>query len=232
LFGTQRGLGFGILTFDWTQVSWIGSPLMIPWWAEVHIFLGFVIFWWILQPALYYSNMFNMAYMPMGDTNSYDRFGKVYDVMRVLTPEITLNETAYQEYSEIYLSPPYISYYLLVFALSTCILTHTLLYHGRTLYNAFRRIDPEEEDIHAKLMKAYPEVPSWWYWAVVVIFFVIACIAVQAWPTRTPIYLLFLAVLLPAVYMLPAGLIFAVTGQTVGQVSLEVTWADGFVALS
>lgn len=28
LFGVHSGLGFSVLTFDWTQISWIGSPLM------------------------------------------------------------------------------------------------------------------------------------------------------------------------------------------------------------
>lgn len=30
---------------------------MVPWWAEVHIFVGFVVFYWILCPILYYSNV-------------------------------------------------------------------------------------------------------------------------------------------------------------------------------
>lgn len=37
----------------------------------------------------------------------------------------------------------------------------------------------------------------------------------QAFPTQVPVYTLVLALLLPAIYMLPGGLIFAVTGQTV-----------------
>jgi len=28
LFGIRSGLGMSVLTFDWTQISWIGSPLM------------------------------------------------------------------------------------------------------------------------------------------------------------------------------------------------------------
>lgn len=40
LFGVSSGLGMSVLTFDWTQISWIGSPLMVPWWAEVHVFVG------------------------------------------------------------------------------------------------------------------------------------------------------------------------------------------------
>jgi hypothetical protein len=123
-----------------------------------------------------------MAYMPMGDTNTYDRFGQVYNISRILNANVTLNLTAYEEYSELYLSPPYVSFYLLTFAISTCILTHTLLYHGRTLWNSFRNIDPEEEDIHAKLMKAYPEVPDSWYWVIIGFFFVIACISALVRP--------------------------------------------------
>lgn len=213
LFGTQRGLGMGMITFDWTQIAWVGSPLMIPWWAEVHMFLGFVIFWWILQPALYYTNTFYMAYLPMGDTNTFDRFGQVYNISRILTPDNTLNHTAYEEYSALYLSPPYISWYLLTFAISTCILSHTLLYHGVTLWNAFKKIDPEEEDIHAKLMKVYPEVPRWWYWIVIGLFFIVGAISVQAFPTQMPVYAVMLSLIVPLIYMLPAGLIFAVTGQ-------------------
>lgn len=125
-----------------------------------------------------------MAYLPMGDTNTYDRFGKVYNISRILNPDITLNHEAYEEYSAMYLSPPYISYYLLTFAISTCIISHTLLYHGRTLWNSFRNIDPEEDDIHAKLMKVYPEVPNWWYWIVIGGFFLIAAISVQVCRAR------------------------------------------------
>ena len=57
MFGVSSGLGMGFLTFDWTQITWIGSPLMIPWWAEVHIFVGFVLFYWIIVPGMYYSNV-------------------------------------------------------------------------------------------------------------------------------------------------------------------------------
>jgi hypothetical protein len=74
IFGVRTGLGFSVLTFDWSQITWIGSPLMgrsfhssrvqvinlfvlVPWWAELHVFLGFFMFFWILTPALYYSNV-------------------------------------------------------------------------------------------------------------------------------------------------------------------------------
>lgn len=57
LFGTYSGLGMGIITFDWGQISWIGSPLMVPWWAQIHVFSGFVFFYWFILPILYYTNV-------------------------------------------------------------------------------------------------------------------------------------------------------------------------------
>ncbi|KAI5990633.1 OPT oligopeptide transporter protein-domain-containing protein, partial [Pisolithus albus] len=56
LFGVSSGLGMSILTFDWAQIAWIGSPLMFPWWVEVHMFIGFVLFFWIVMPIMYYTN--------------------------------------------------------------------------------------------------------------------------------------------------------------------------------
>jgi hypothetical protein len=169
----------------------------------------------------------------MGDTANYDRFGNEYNISSILTSEKRLNVTAYEAYSDIYITPPYLMFVLITFMLSTCIITHTALYHGRTLWNAMRSIDPEDEDIHAKLMKSYPEVPKWWYWCILVFFFLMAVIAVERWPTGVPVYSLLVAVAVPAVYVLPGGLIFAVTGQIVSPV-LGGLWelADGISSYS
>lgn len=62
LFGVESGLGMGLLTFDWAQITWVGSPLMVPWWAEVHVMAGFVMFYWILCPIMYYTNVSRFAF--------------------------------------------------------------------------------------------------------------------------------------------------------------------------
>lgn len=46
-----------IFTFDWTQISYLGSPLIVPWWAALNIFLGFALLYWVLVPILYYTNV-------------------------------------------------------------------------------------------------------------------------------------------------------------------------------
>ena len=154
----------------------------------------------------------------MGDTSNYDRFGNVYNISRILTPEKHLNVTAFEDYSDLYISPPYLMFVLVTCVLSTCIITHTALFHWRTLWNAMWSIDPEEEDIHARLMKVYPEVPKWWYCGILVFFFLMAVIGIERWPTDVPVYSLIVAIAVPAIYVIPGGLIFAITGQIVSQI--------------
>lgn len=47
----------GLLTFDWSQISYLIPPLVIPWWAQVNIFIGFAIAFWAVAPAIYYTNV-------------------------------------------------------------------------------------------------------------------------------------------------------------------------------
>lgn len=109
--------------------------------------------------------------------------------------------------------------YLLAFALSTCVIVHTLLYHGRSLLNGLKNIKVEKDDIHAKLMRSYPEVPDLWYSFAFVFFFCLAIVAAEVWNTGVPVWALLLSVALPVLYILPSGFIFAMTGQGVSDLS-------------
>lgn len=177
LFGVHSGLGMGILSFDWSMISFIGSPLMIPWWAQVHTAAGFVIFFWvnkyfsknkflyflitrlqILAPILYYTNSWNLAQFPMASNIPYDIMGHPYNISRIVTSEHTLNANAYAQYSPLYLPATYTIAYLITFALSTCVLTHTVLYYGKSVLNNIKNVESaEEDDVHARLMRRYPE---------------------------------------------------------------------------
>jgi OPT family oligopeptide transporter len=57
LFGTLSGLGMGVITFDWSMIAYIGSPLVQPWWAEANTFISFVLWFWILTPILYCKSL-------------------------------------------------------------------------------------------------------------------------------------------------------------------------------
>jgi uncharacterized protein (DUF486 family) len=137
-------------------------------------------FLFILLPiSLIIFKSWDLAYFPISSNQPFDRFGKTYNVTRVLLPNDTFNETAYNLYSPLYLSTTYAMTYLLSFALSTCALVHTALYHGKSLIDGMRKMRVEEDDIHAKLMRNYREVPEWWYFMVFCFFFCVAVIAVE-----------------------------------------------------
>lgn len=216
LFGSVTGLGMSFINFDWNQIAYIGSPLMVPWWAEVHIFIGFVFFYWILVPIIYYNDIWKTGHLPLASNTAWDRFASPYDIDRVITPDMALNVTAYEDYSPLYLSATYAMTYLIAFMLSTAILVHTFLYHGRAMWNGLRKTKTEDEDIHAKLMRNYPEVPNWWYLSLFVVFFLLAIGAVLIKDVDTPVWALFLAIILPIIYVVPSAYVYAMTGQPVG----------------
>ena len=152
--------------------------------------------------------------MPIGGQNVYDRFGHTYNITGILdSTGRRFSLSNYEAYSALYLPGPYAIVYLLAFASSTALLVHTVLYHTHTIYNGIKRVQTEDEDVHTKLMRVYPEVPDSWYAGICLVFFIIGIVTIEVWPTDMPVWALALSVLIPALYLIPCGFIFAVTGQ-------------------
>ncbi|KAI9597069.1 OPT oligopeptide transporter protein-domain-containing protein, partial [Syncephalis fuscata] len=83
--------------------------------------------------------------------------------------------------------------------------------HGR-----FRDSRSESDDIHAKLMDRYDEVPDWWYGLMFVANIVLAIVVCEVFGIDLPWWGVILAVALAAIFIIPAGIITAVTNQTPG----------------
>ena len=157
-----------------------------------------------------------MSYFPISGYASYDRFSQVYNITRVLTSDYRFDPVAYNEYSPFFLPATSAMTYLVAFTLFPCLIIHTLLYHGQTLLNGLKQ-SVEADDIHAKLMRHYPEVPDWWFLTLFFISFTLAVVAVEVWDTGIPVWSLLLCIALPAIYVLPAGFIYAQAGLMVGE---------------
>ncbi|KAJ7068462.1 OPT oligopeptide transporter [Mycena amicta] len=216
LFGVNFGLGMGLLTFDWAQIAYIGSPLATPWWAEANIAVGFVFFFWILTPALYFTNTWYSKYMPISSGGSFDNTGHKYKVARILTPESTFDEAAYEAYSPLFLSTTFAISYGLSFASITATITHAFLFFRKQIWTQARRAMHEQPDIHARLMSVYPQVPEWWYAIIFLAMFVCGIISIEVWDTKFPVQFFILALVIAFVYIIPIGMIQAITNQQVG----------------
>lgn len=40
------------LTFDWSQIAYTGSPLIVPFWAAMNVLGGLVVVMWLIAPLL------------------------------------------------------------------------------------------------------------------------------------------------------------------------------------
>ncbi|PAV19744.1 OPT oligopeptide transporter [Pyrrhoderma noxium] len=216
LFGYSSGMGMSLITFDWSQIAYIGSPLATPWWAEANIAVGFIFFFWVLTPILYYSNVWYGAYLPISSRGSFDNTGAAYDVSQILNDDTTINLDKYHAYSPLFLSTTFAISYGLSFASVTATLTHTLLYYRKLIWKQSRRAMHEQPDIHARLMSKYPQVPEWWYAAIFVSMFVFGVISIEVWPTQFPVWAFVLALVIAFFYIIPIGMIQAITNQQVG----------------
>ncbi|KAG8960556.1 hypothetical protein FRC00_000062 [Tulasnella sp. 408] len=177
---------------------------------------GFIMFYWIIVPALYYSDVWKTGHLPMSTSGAYDRFAQPYDIGRVITPDHRLNITAYEEYSPLYLPVTYAMTYLLAFMFSTALVVHTVLYYGPEALRRLRGKESANDDTHARLMRKYPKAPSWYYWMILIGCAVMAVAAVKLEDFGIPVWAPLLALLVAAVYTLPMGYMFAMTGQLGG----------------
>lgn len=216
LFGYESGLGMSILTFDWAQIAYVMNPLATPWWSEANVLAGFVFFYWILTPILYYTNTWYSKYLPILSRTSYDNTGATYNVTAILNADNTFNVTAYNEYSPLFLSTTFAVSYGLSFASITATITHAILFFRKQIWAQSRRSIDEQPDIHARLMSRYRQVPEWWYLIIFVVMFVFGIIVIEVWPTQFPVWGFVLALLIAFFYILPIGMIQAITNQQVG----------------
>jgi OPT family oligopeptide transporter len=147
--------------------------------------------------------------------------------MRILTPEVTLDEAAYQAYSPLYVSTTFGFSYALSFGGLTAVLTHTLLFYHKDLFTRFRTASNREDDVHARLYRKYPEVPDGWYYILFAIMMVLSIIVCEAWDTKLPWWGFLVTQLIPFIFTLPIGIVQAITNIGIGKVPAGCELTEG-----
>ena len=137
LFGVSSGLGLFPLTFDWAQVTYVGSPLLVPFWASMNVTGGLAIVMWLIAPIMYYANVRWTSYMPIISTSVFDNTGSIYNVSRILTSDFVFDREAYQSYSRVFLPVTYMLSYGVQFAGLAALLTHTACWHGQDIWRTW-----------------------------------------------------------------------------------------------
>ncbi|CAE6457410.1 unnamed protein product [Rhizoctonia solani] len=90
------------------------------------------------------------------------------------------------------------------------------LWYRHDIVRQFRSSMKDETDVHSRLMLAYPEVPQWWYIVLGLISFALGIVTIEVWDTKLPVWAFILSLLISLVYLVPVGMIQAITNQQVG----------------
>ncbi|KAK7741841.1 hypothetical protein SLS53_004907 [Cytospora paraplurivora] len=226
VFGMVTGMGLFPLTFDWSMVAYNTNPLLSPHWAAANVFFGFALFFWIVTPAIYYTNTWLTAYLPFCTADVYDRYGAIYDSSQVITGQ-TFDEAKYKDYSPPYLPATFAFVYGLSFASITSVLSHVYFFHWEEIIHALK--GATKLDIHSRLMRAYRKVPIWWWLSIIVVVLAMSIAMTEVYHTGLPVYGIFLAFVIPTIYMIPCGMIQGVTNVDANQINVLSEFIGGYL---
>lgn len=221
--GSNNGLGLNPLpTFDWNIAASMTDPLIIPFFSTFNLFTGMFCGMFAVI-GLYFSNTWYTGYLPMTSNAPWDHFAERYNVTQVLDDKGVIDLEKYQNYSPPYLSAGNIVVYTCFCSVYTAAITYAILYHRleismgtKELWNTIRRKKASNEgrilDVHNRLMKEYKEVPEWWYGICLVFAISVGIAGIVHYPTNTTPAAIFFGIALTLVFILPMGIIYAMTG--------------------
>ncbi|KAF9094206.1 hypothetical protein BGX23_002366 [Mortierella sp. AD031] len=210
----SNGLGIGVVALDWSAASYYVGPLVTPWFAQVNILVGFILVAWVMVPWAYYQDLWHSKNYPILSAELFRTNGSLWDKDQVLENGHLVPEK-YNEYGAMRMDSFFALTYGVGFAGLTATIVHVCLYNGRELIQRWKSARIENEDIHSRLMRAYPEVPDWWYGSLFVISFGLSLVACVVY-NYMPWWAVFMAVGIAMFFVLPVGIVQAVTNQQPG----------------
>ncbi|KAL7116817.1 hypothetical protein ACP275_03G029400 [Erythranthe tilingii] len=216
----MRGLGIASFTFDWSVVaSFLGSPLVTPFFAILNVFLGYFVTLYIMIPICYWGlNLYAAKTFPIFSSHMFDHKGQVYNVSAIVNDKFEIDLPTYDKLGRINLSMFFAVTYGLNFAAIVATLTHVAFFNGNEIYERFKDSHKGKQDIHTRLMRKYEDIPNWWFYGILVITFGVSLLlcTVMIDQVQLPWWGLILSAALALMFTLPISIITATTNQTPG----------------
>jgi OPT family oligopeptide transporter len=78
-------------------------------------------------------------------------------------------------------------------------------------------------------MRSYKTTPWWWYGAITVVMVALSIAMVEVYQVKLPVYGVFLALLIPALYMVPCGIIQGITNVNANQLNVLSEFIGGYM---
>ncbi|EME80071.1 uncharacterized protein MYCFIDRAFT_204443 [Pseudocercospora fijiensis CIRAD86] len=208
VFGMSSGLGMMPITFDWAQIAYNGSPLVVPFWAQANSFAGFCCFFALTAPILYYTNTWYTSYLPLSSSNSYDNTGAIYNGSRIVDEHGNFDVEAYKAYSPVFMPVTFALGYGISFAVMAALISHIFLYHFQDIMRSFKGNRPK--DCHARMIEKYPDAAWWWYAILAVTVLGLSIMTMYVYDIGMPFWGVLIAFGMASLYIVPVGVVYAV----------------------
>ncbi|KAL4789279.1 OPT oligopeptide transporter protein-domain-containing protein [Aspergillus venezuelensis] len=208
-----------VATFDYNWIATL-DPFITPFFVLVQI-VGAVLFWacCVVIPV-FFSNTWFTGYLPINSWFAYDNTGQQYQVSRILDSNQRVDRAAYEAYSPIFFSATFALRWCGMLALIPALLVFTWLWYGDFMWpllkGLFKRsVSPGlRDDFLSRQMRQYKQVPGWWYSIIALVALGLGFAASYGWPTKFPGWAFPLALLLSVFFLIPVGLVAAMTGYS------------------
>ncbi|KAI1313823.1 hypothetical protein EDD11_002491 [Mortierella claussenii] len=210
----SNGLGIGTIALDWSAASYYVQPLVTPWFAQVNILVGFILVAWVMVPWAYYTDLWKSKNYPILSPGLFREDGSPYNKSLILTDNV-LDEAKYVAYGPVRMDSFFALTYGVGFAGLMATVVHVILYNGQEMVARWKSARQESEDIHSRLMRVYPEVPDWWYIFLFVLSLGLSLMTCIIWDYM-PWWAVLLAMAIAIFFVLPVGIVQAVTNQQPG----------------
>ncbi|CAH9117753.1 unnamed protein product [Cuscuta epithymum] len=215
-----KGLGIGAVGLDWSSISsYIGSPLVSPWFATVNIAVGYVLLLYVITPVLYWNNVYSAKSFPIFSDGLFKSNGGEYNTSAIVDKDFHIDLEAYAREGHLYLSTVFAITYAFSFACLTATLVHVILFHGRDIWKLSKSAFHEKKiDVHTKLMRRYKQVPEWWFTCILLLNISATVFVCEFYKSQLqlPWWGVLLACGIAFTFTLPVGIITATTNQTPG----------------
>lgn len=129
----MRGLGLGAVTLDWTAIaSFLGSPLVSPFFAIMNVFAGYALIIYIVLPTAYWGfNLYGARKFPIFSSHLFTAQGQKYNISAIVNDKFELDVQRYEQQGRIHLSMFFSLTYGFGFATIASTLTHVACFYGR-----------------------------------------------------------------------------------------------------
>jgi OPT family small oligopeptide transporter len=237
-----EGIGVLSLTFDYTVATQFLNGQLVPFWVGMNFLAAYAFWGYFVAGFFYFANPLNSPKLaplftyndnenvtlrspisPMNIQRLYNKDGKWIQVKRgqlLNANNNDLNVTYYEANRPIYLTATFGVNYFSSFINIGAVIAHCYLWYGADVVAKVKDMlanrATHEDDVHNRLMSKYKDFPDLYYAIFLFVMLGIAFAVTNLTPFKLPWWGPLFGLLLGFVYVVPVGILFALTGYMPG----------------